>query len=112
MAVLRLEIKPDGSDVLVGADTVGKSPIANNVFVDPGEVIVSVKHDGFVSVDKRVMVGKGTEQAVEIALTPKDDAASGHGAGRRFRASHVGDRERPTPTPNRRASCRRSWPRA
>jgi tetratricopeptide (TPR) repeat protein len=74
VAVLRLEIKPDGSDVLVGADTVAKSPVANNVFVDPGEVIISVKHDGFVSVDKRVVVGKGTEQAIEITLTPKDDA--------------------------------------
>jgi hypothetical protein len=44
------------------------------VFVDPGEVIVSVKHDGFVAVDKRVMAGKGTEQAVELTLAPKDGA--------------------------------------
>jgi len=72
VAVLRLDIKPDGSDVLVGQDNVGKSPITNNVFVDAGEVIVSVKHDGFVSVDKRVMVGKGTEQAVELTLSPKE----------------------------------------
>jgi tetratricopeptide (TPR) repeat protein len=76
VAVLRLEIKPDGSDVLVGADNVGKSPLANSVFVDPGEVIVSVKHDGFVALDKRVMVGKGTEQAVEVTLVPKDAAAA------------------------------------
>jgi hypothetical protein len=72
VAVLRLEIKPDGSDVLVGQDHVGKSPVTGNVFVDPGEVIVSVKHDGFVSIDKRVMAGKGTEQAVELTLAPKD----------------------------------------
>jgi tetratricopeptide (TPR) repeat protein len=76
VAVLRLDIKPEGSDVLVGQDNLGKSPITNSVFVDPGEVIVSVKHDGFVSVDKRVMVGKGTEQAVELTLAPKDGAAA------------------------------------
>lgn len=81
VAVLRLDIKPDGSDVLVGQDNVGKSPITNNVFVDAGEVIVSVKHDGFISVDKRVMVGKGTEQAVELTLTPKENAAAPAAAG-------------------------------
>jgi len=75
VAVLRLDIKPDGSDVLVGPDNLGKSPVANSVFVDPGEVIVSVRHDGFVAIDKRVMVGKGTEQAIEITLTAKDGAA-------------------------------------
>lgn len=76
VAILRLEIQPDGSDVLVGQDNLGKSPVASSVFVDPGEVIVSVKHDGFVAVDKRLMVGKGIEQAVEITLTPKDGAAA------------------------------------
>lgn len=76
VAILRLDIQPEGSDVLVGQDNVGKSPITSSVFVDAGEVIVSVKHDGFVSVDKRLMVGKGTEQAVEIRLTPKDGAAA------------------------------------
>ncbi len=75
VAVLRLDIRPEGSDVLVGQDNLGKSPIGNGVYVDPGEVIVSVKHDGFVALDKRVMVGKGTEQAVEITLVPKDGAA-------------------------------------
>jgi tetratricopeptide (TPR) repeat protein len=75
VALLRLEIKPDGSDVLVGAQAVGKSPIAGGVYVEPGEVIVSVKHDGFISTDKRVIAGKGTEQAVEIVLNPKDVAA-------------------------------------
>jgi hypothetical protein len=72
VAVLRLEIKPEGAEVLVGSQLVGKAPIAGGVFVDPGEVIVSVKRDGFVSIDKRVMVGKGTEQAVEVELMPRE----------------------------------------
>jgi tetratricopeptide (TPR) repeat protein len=76
VAMLRLDIRPDGSDVLVGAEAVGKSPITHGVYVDPGEVIVSVKHDGFVSIEKRVMAGKGTEQAVEIELTAKDAASA------------------------------------
>jgi hypothetical protein len=73
VGVLRLDIKPEGSDVLVGEQNLGKTPINGDVYVDPGEVIVSVKHDGFVALDKRVMVGKGTEQAVEIALVPKEE---------------------------------------
>ena len=81
VAILRLDIKPEGSEVLVGQDNLGKSPIGNGVYVDPGEVIVSVKHDGFVAIDKRVMVGKGTEQAVEITLVPKDGATPAPAAG-------------------------------
>jgi tetratricopeptide (TPR) repeat protein len=72
VALLRLDIEPAGSDVLVGEQNVGKSPIAGGVYVDPGEVIVSVKHEGFVAIDKRVMAAKGTEQAVEISLAPKE----------------------------------------
>jgi hypothetical protein len=77
VGVLRLDIKPEGSDVLVGEQNLGKTPIASDVYVDPGEVIISVKREGFVALDKRLMVGKGTEQAVEIALVPKADEASG-----------------------------------
>jgi tetratricopeptide (TPR) repeat protein len=76
VGVLRLDIEPEGSDVLVGEQNLGKTPLTNDVYVDPGEVIVSVKHEGFVALDKRVMVGKGTEQAVEISLVPRDDAKS------------------------------------
>jgi len=79
VAILRLDIKPDGSEVLVGDQSLGKSPVTAGVYVDAGEVIVSVKHDGFVAVDKRVMVGKGTEQAVDVTLSPKDGAAAAAG---------------------------------
>jgi tetratricopeptide (TPR) repeat protein len=75
VAVLRLDIKPEGSDVLVGEQNLGKTPINGDVYVDPGEVIISVKHDGFVAIDKRLMIGKGTEQAIEISLMPKSDEA-------------------------------------
>lgn len=74
VAALRLDVKPEGADVIVGEQNVGKAPIAGGVYVDPGEVIVSVKHEGYIAIDKRVMVAKGTEQAVEIALVPKDSA--------------------------------------
>lgn len=82
VAVLRLEIRPDGADVLVGAQAVGKSPVGGGVYVEPGEVIISVKRDGFVAIDKRVMAGKGTEQAVEIELAPKPaDAVASSASG-------------------------------
>lgn len=74
VAIIRLEIKPEGSDVVVAEQGLGKSPINGGVYVDPGEVIVSVKHDGFVAIDKRVVVGKGTEQAVEVTLSPREEA--------------------------------------
>ena len=74
VAVLRLDIKPEGSEVLVSDQNLGKSPVAGGVYVEPGEVIVSVKHDGFVAIDKRVLAAKGTEQAVEVSLVPKDSA--------------------------------------
>jgi hypothetical protein len=75
VAVLRLDIHPEGSDVLVAAQSVGKSPVAGGVFVDPGEVIISVKHEGFIAIDKRIVVAKGTEQAVQIDLFEDDRAA-------------------------------------
>lgn len=74
VAALRLDIKPDGADVLVGEQNVGKSPIAASVYVDPGETIVSVKREGYVALDKRIVADKGTEQAVEVSLQPKEDA--------------------------------------
>jgi tetratricopeptide (TPR) repeat protein len=74
VGLLRLEIQPDGAEVLVGEQDLGKAPIAGGVYVDPGEVIVSVKHPGYIAIDKRVMASKGTEQAVEVALVPKNDA--------------------------------------
>ena len=82
VAILRLDIKPEGADVLVGDQPVGKSPVASGVYVEPGEVIVSVKHDGFIAVDKRVLVSKGTEQAIEISLMPRegDTTAAGPAA--------------------------------
>jgi hypothetical protein len=76
VGALHLEVRPDGSDVLVGAQSVGKSPIAASVFVDPGEVIISVKHEGFVGIDKRVLAAKGSEQSVEISLTPREPAGA------------------------------------
>jgi hypothetical protein len=79
VAILRLDIKPEGSDVLVGDQNVGKSPVSGGVYVDPGEVIVSVKHEGFIALDKRVMVSKGTEQTIDIALTPRDEATPAAG---------------------------------
>jgi hypothetical protein len=107
VAILRLDIRPDGSDVLVAQNHLGKSPVPSSVFVDPGEVIVSVKHDGFVAVDKRVIAGKGTEQAVEISLTPKDDAAAPV-AGAPVVDSRVRGRRTTRVGKRPRASCRRS----
>jgi tetratricopeptide (TPR) repeat protein len=80
VAMLRLDIKPDCADVLVGEHAVGKAPLPAGVYVEPGEVIVAVRHDGFIAIDKRVMVGKGTEQAIEIALAPKSDEQPPTGA--------------------------------
>jgi tetratricopeptide (TPR) repeat protein len=95
VGVLRLDIKPEGSDVLVGEQNLGKTPINADVYVDPGEVIISVKHDGFVALDKRVMVNKGTEQAVEISLIPKSDEAQEPGARlHRHRRGHRRGRRR------------------
>lgn len=73
VGALRLEIQPDGSDVLVADQALGRSPIPGVVFVDAGEVILSVKHEGYISLTKRVMVTKGTEQAVPIELPVKED---------------------------------------
>jgi hypothetical protein len=80
VAVLRLDIKPEGATVLVGQQNLGKSPVNGGVFVDAGEVIVSVRHDGFVPLDKRVLVPKGTEQAIEINMLAKDEPAAPSGA--------------------------------
>ena len=75
IGVLRLGVKPDGAAVLVGEQDLGTAPVARSVYVDPGEAIVSVKRDGYVSIEKRLMVGKGTEQAVDIEISPAGEAA-------------------------------------
>ncbi len=73
VGMLRLSVRPEGASVLVAEQDLGTAPVAQSVFVDPGEVIVSVKRAGYISLEQRVMVGKGTEQAVELALAPAPD---------------------------------------
>jgi tetratricopeptide (TPR) repeat protein len=71
VGVLRLEIEPSGAEVLVGEQPLGPAPIPRPVFVAPGEVIVSAKHSGYISVERRVFVEKGSEQVVRVELAPK-----------------------------------------
>lgn len=80
ISALRLTVTPDGAEVLVDGRVVGTSPIAELVFVEPGEHIVLARRDGFVTSETRIGAQKGAEQPVELALAaaqvPADSGAA------------------------------------
>lgn len=67
VGALRVRSNVDGARVTVNGRNVGKSPIAEEVFVDPGVARVEAHRDGYSAAEQSVTIGKG--EAREVALT-------------------------------------------
>jgi hypothetical protein len=70
VGALRVRVNVDGADVLVNGRVVGKSPIADELFVDPGAVKVEARLDGYTPAGQSVQLGKGDTREVALELTP------------------------------------------
>lgn len=68
VGALRVVVTADGAAVTVGGRAVGKSPIADEVFVEPGEILVAATAAGSPPAEARVRVGRGERQDVRLEL--------------------------------------------
>jgi hypothetical protein len=70
VSALHVEASVKGAQILVDGAPVGEAPLADDVFVEPGEHTVEARLDGFTSAPRRVRAPKGAATRVELALTP------------------------------------------
>jgi hypothetical protein len=68
VAALTIEVTPDKADVFVDGKSVGTAPVAEVVFVEPGVHRVEARLGGYEDGSATVQVGKGSAQAVRVAL--------------------------------------------
>jgi hypothetical protein len=67
VGALRVRVSTPGARVVVAGRAVGSSPIADEVFVEPGSVSVEASLPGYEAAQQTIQVAKGA--AVEVSLT-------------------------------------------
>lgn len=68
---LWLFIEPPGARIAVDGKSVGTSPLASEVYVEPGARTVTVELEGYEPVTRTVEFDAGQEQALNLQLTQK-----------------------------------------
>ncbi|WP_437745085.1 PEGA domain-containing protein [Sorangium sp. So ce1504] len=68
VAAVTVRVAPDGAEVTVDGASVGRAPLADPVFLDPGRHEVGAKLDGYVPQTRSVEATAGGTKTVVIAL--------------------------------------------
>jgi hypothetical protein len=76
VGALMLKVEPAGADVLVDGVSVGKTPLAEEVFVNPGARVIEARFDGYEVARVKVDAAAGAAREVPLKL-----AKSGAGTG-------------------------------
>lgn len=63
-----IKVSVDGADVLIDGRSIGKAPLEQEVFVEPGGRKVEAKIDGYEPASQTLQVGKGTTHQVSLKL--------------------------------------------
>jgi hypothetical protein len=74
VTMLRLVVEPAGAFVTLDGNTVGKAPIHEAIFVDPGTRTISVKRAGYTSVSQQVTAQGGQSREVRVSLIAFSEA--------------------------------------
>lgn len=69
---LKVSVSMNGADVLVDGTVVGRAPLDEDVFVEPGERTVEARLAGYEPAKQTIKSGKGTAQLVTLKLTVAD----------------------------------------
>jgi hypothetical protein len=77
VGAVTIRVSRPGADVFVDGKQVGRSPIEQEVFVEPGGRTIEAKLAGFEDARQRIEASKGGEFSVTLAL----GASGGQGAG-------------------------------
>jgi hypothetical protein len=70
-------VDPPGAEVLVNGVRVGKAPLADVVFVDPGDVVVEARAPGLSLGQESLKAVAGKEEAVTLVLKKEAPPAQG-----------------------------------
>ncbi|WP_438042507.1 PEGA domain-containing protein [Sorangium sp. So ce128] len=75
VAAVTVRVAPDGAEVTIDGASVGRAPLADPVFLDPGRHEVGAKLDGYVPQTRSVEATAGGTEAVVVDLqrTPAPD---------------------------------------
>ena len=74
VAVFVPQVNESGATVLINAEPVGVTPLAHDVYVEPGRRRVTVKKPGFTDVAVELFFPAGGKRQVQIALQPQHTA--------------------------------------
>jgi hypothetical protein len=75
IGALRVRVDINGAEITVNGRAAGLSPLAGEVFVEPGMVNVTVRRDGYRTAEAHVQVAKGSSEEVTIVLERGTGAA-------------------------------------
>lgn len=73
---VHVEVNKPGAEVFVDGQSIGRAPIADEVFVDPAGCTVEAKLDGFADARQAVAPAKGGAANVTLTLVPKAERRS------------------------------------
>lgn len=76
VGALRIKAAVPGAAVLVDGAPQGEAPLADDVFVDPGEHVIEARLPGFTGSPRRVTVDRGGSVEVDLPLAPVPQKAS------------------------------------
>ena len=68
VAAVRLTVEPDGADLLVDDEPIGRAPLSDEIFVEPGTRRFTAKAEGYEAHTETLLAKKGTAQSLEIRL--------------------------------------------
>jgi tetratricopeptide (TPR) repeat protein len=73
-ATVKLDVKPEGTEVSIDGAVVGKSPLAEPLVVDVGERTVQARATGYVSVGQTLTLAGGDWRQITLTLEPEPSA--------------------------------------
>lgn len=77
VAEVTITVDVSGSDVLVSGALVGRAPLSDPIFVDPGSVVIEARREGYSPSRRSVDAAAGSSHTVDLRLTPHGAADRG-----------------------------------
>ncbi|WP_437735850.1 PEGA domain-containing protein [Sorangium sp. So ce1335] len=76
VAAVTVQVAPEGAEVIVDGATVGRAPLADPVFLDPGQHEVGAKLDGYTPQTRPIAATAGGTTTVVLDLSRKPEPAA------------------------------------
>jgi hypothetical protein len=87
VGALQLNVEPAGAEVLVDGASVGKAPLAGEVFVEPGKRAIEARLDGYTTMKTTMEMAAGASREVPLRLVKSEASAEKAGGNSVFKDS-------------------------